>query len=120
MPAGKSCPNCGAPFDLGVDQCPYCGTIYFDLSCIDFTKDQPIFLKIRMNINGRNATVTQRVLPTLECISLEMERREYQRIGSPFKSFTTATPVVTTDISFKTIYSKNGEAVRVVFDDERT
>ena len=120
MPEGKNCPNCGAPFDLGVDMCPYCGTIYFDLSCIDFTKNQPMFLKIRVVVNGRKATITQRVRPVLNDIKMTMESYEYQRIGSPFKTRSQATPVVTTDITFESVYTKDGGAAQIVFDDERT
>jgi hypothetical protein len=116
MPVGKNCPNCGAPFDLGVDQCPYCGTIYFDMSCVDFTKTEPIFLKIRMVVNGRKATITQRVRPQLNEIKMTCERKEYQHIGSPFSTFIQATPVVTMDITFESVYVRNGDAYQITFD----
>lgn len=33
-----NCPNCGAPFEIETHKCPYCGTSYFDMGCIDFEK----------------------------------------------------------------------------------
>lgn len=45
----RNCPNCGAPYDINVDTCPYCKTSYFDLSAIDITKKEPFYLKIRVD-----------------------------------------------------------------------
>ena len=42
----KNCPNCGAVIELEHNKCPYCNTLYFDLSQIDFDNKTPIFLKI--------------------------------------------------------------------------
>jgi len=33
--ANRNCPNCAAPYDAALNKCPYCGTSYFDMSCID-------------------------------------------------------------------------------------
>ena len=32
-PNRNTCPNCGAPFEES-NKCPFCGTIYYDFSCI--------------------------------------------------------------------------------------
>lgn len=37
----KNCPNCGAPYDIQLNKCPYCGTSYFDLSALDLTNREP-------------------------------------------------------------------------------
>jgi hypothetical protein len=58
----KNCPNCGAPFQLESDKCPYCGTLYYDLSAIDFESQKPIFLKFRAN----GMEVVQKCIPTFE------------------------------------------------------
>ena len=33
----KNCPNCGSPYNSLLNACPYCGTVYFDLTSIDLT-----------------------------------------------------------------------------------
>ena len=61
----RNCVNCGAPIDIDVDRCPYCKTSYFDMTAIDFSKPEPVALKIR---NG-NMVITQLVRPV--CGSME-------------------------------------------------
>ena len=118
MPTGKNCPNCGAPFDLGVDQCPFCGTIYFDMSCIDFTKEQPIFLKIKTHLSdGRPATITQRVLPRLEEIKVEINTARYQTVGSTMIKRKMLPPTIQTNISFESIEMANGDIARMTFEE---
>lgn len=46
--ASKNCPNCAAPYDVGLNKCPYCGTSYFDMSCIDINSLEPFYLKLKM------------------------------------------------------------------------
>ena len=43
----KNCPNCGAPYDIALDKCPYCSTSYFDMSAMDINNQQPFYLKLR-------------------------------------------------------------------------
>lgn len=43
----KNCPNCGAPYDVVLDKCPYCSTSYFDMSVMDINSQQPFYLKLR-------------------------------------------------------------------------
>ena len=74
MPTGKNCPNCGAPYDLDQDKCPYCDTLYFDLSAIDFTDDKPLFLKVKTVMSGRPATMTIKVVPELGGMELSCNR----------------------------------------------
>lgn len=66
---GRNCPNCGAPFDVGSDKCPYCGTLYYDLTAIDFTRNAPIFLKLKID----GAEITQKCLPFCDGIDFEYE-----------------------------------------------
>jgi len=53
------CPSCAAPLEIGEVKCPYCGTIYYDLSTIDFDSQEPIYLTIRKG----GYLITQKVLP---------------------------------------------------------
>lgn len=62
----RNCPNCGAPYDINEYKCPYCGTLYLDLSMIDFDNQTPLFLSIRQH----GMIITQKVLP--QTVVLEM------------------------------------------------
>ncbi len=42
-----NCPNCGAP--IASEQCPYCGTLFYDFSAIEIGR--PCFLKIKYDNN---------------------------------------------------------------------
>ena len=59
MKKHTNCPNCGAPLEIGKVKCPYCGTIYYDISAIDFDSGEPIFLTVKIN----NMLITQKVKP---------------------------------------------------------
>ena len=61
MKQKTNCPNCSAPLEIGEIKCPYCGTIYYDLSAIDFDAHEPIFLTIKYN----NMIITQKAIPQL-------------------------------------------------------
>ena len=71
----KNCPNCGAPFELNKYKCPYCGTLYLDLSMIDFDDRTPIFLSIKRN----GYLITQKVLP--QTADFEMTSDEVYAVG---------------------------------------
>lgn len=55
----RNCPNCGAPYELDTYRCPYCATLYYDMSAIDMDHKEPFYMKIRVN----GATITQLVVP---------------------------------------------------------
>ena len=65
---GKNCPNCGAVYTLEDVECPYCGTLYYDLSAIDFTENKPVFLKFRIPYGNTYADMTQCAIPMLDKI----------------------------------------------------
>ena len=69
----RNCPNCGAPYDIDVNKCPYCGTSYFDMSSLDFTNGEPFYLKFKINMGGRDAFVTQLVVPRIDSIDFSSE-----------------------------------------------
>ena len=54
-----NCPNCGAPYETLQYKCPYCGTLYLDLSMINFDEKEPFFLTIKTN----GMLLTQKVIP---------------------------------------------------------
>ena len=55
----RNCCNCGAPLELGNYRCSYCGTLYLDLSMINFDNNEPFFLTIKKD----NQLITQKVRP---------------------------------------------------------
>ena len=55
----RNCPNCGSPYELNEYKCPYCGTLYLDLSMINFDNNEPFFLTIKKD----NQLITQKVRP---------------------------------------------------------
>lgn len=78
MAIGKNCPNCGAVYEVEKNKCPYCGTSYFDMSAIDFTTNEPIYLKIRITLNGREVFLTQKVRPRLGRIEITSNCTDYR------------------------------------------
>ena len=71
--SNKNCINCGAPFNIELNKCPYCGTSYFDMSCLDLDSGKPFVLKIKTKINGKNCFITQMVRP-LNNLSIEVSQ----------------------------------------------
>lgn len=103
MKQKTNCPNCGAPYDYGINKCPYCGTIYFDLSVIDFDSKTPIFLTIKKD----GYLITQKAIPV--CGDLEVvSNRTYayggrgERVASFVDSMT-----LTTNVTFEGVANEN-------------
>ena len=56
---GRNCPNCGAPLEIGRDNCAYCGTYYFDISCIPI--HEPFFLRLNVGTREHPMIICQKV-----------------------------------------------------------
>lgn len=112
MPKGKNCPNCGAPYDPALNKCPYCGTIYFDMSCIDFIDSEPVYLKFKMLWGGKPVSVTQLVRPRLNNIHSEVDSVEMCHRGRPVARCCKALSVVT-EIEFQALEDKDGRLMTV-------
>lgn len=115
MPAGKNCPNCGAPYDPALNKCPYCGTIYFDLSCLDLTSHDPIYLKLKQQIrdhsgDSHDMVVTQKCIPQLGDAEVHMEQDcTYCTNYFPQKLVSIRNDMVlTTNLSFRAVPDKHG------------
>ena len=65
----RNCPNCGAPYEIGLDKCPYCGTIYYDMSAINFDEKEPIFLTLKKD----GYLITLKAVPDLGEITLQQD-----------------------------------------------
>ena len=105
----RNCPNCGAPYQIDLNQCPYCGTSYFDMSAIDFTNGEPFYLKFKVNMGGRECYITQLVRPRIESMEFSSDSVEARDVmGNRVCSFVQR-QTVTTNISFESIPDKKGK-----------
>ena len=111
----RNCPNCGAPYDVQLNKCPYCGTSYFDLSSLDLTNREPFYLKIKANIGGKDCYITQFVRPNCE-MEIEVERNDMYATGglgnTKLIAFQTA-PSLKTKLSFEAIKMTKKELMTV-------
>jgi len=102
----SNCPNCGAPYDISLNKCPYCGTSYYDLSALDLTAREPFYLKIKTEMNGQPCYITQlvRYKPDMS-IEISSETVDcYNSFGCPISTFTRS-QTMTTNISFEAVSS---------------
>lgn len=105
MPNNKNCPNCGAPYNIELNKCPYCHTSYYDLSALDFTSNEPFYLKIKTTINGKPCYITQLVRPVTSGLSMTFNSCStdvYDCMGSKlFTSYSGRT--LSTNIEFEAV-----------------
>ena len=116
----RNCPNCAAPYDVQLNKCPYCGTSYFDLSSLDLTNKEPFYLKIKVNIGGKDCYITQFVLPNCE-MEIEVEHNNTYVTGglrnTKLTAFQTA-PSLKTKLSFETIKMVKEELMTIEMIEE--
>lgn len=114
-----NCPNCAAPIDPELNKCPYCGTTYFDMSCIDFENEKPFYLKIKTKWNNTDCYITQFVKPKLTTIEQSYTTQEVHRgKGNPAIAKWTSESQLTTNVSFSGIPFGNNELMRVEIKNE--
>lgn len=114
-----NCPNCAAPIDPELNKCPYCGTTYFDMSCIDFENEKPFYLKIKTKWNGIDCYITQFVKPKLTTIEQSCSIKEFRSgKGNPLIMSSVVEKGLTTNVSFSGIPFGNNELMRVEIRNE--
>lgn len=117
----RNCPNCAAPYDMEFNKCPYCGTSYYDLSALDFTTNEPFYLKIKTEMNGMPCYITQLVRPKAD-MSIDFSSDTvdvYGQYGEIMRTFTNSY-TMTTNISFEAVTSpthKNLCTIEVISDE---
>lgn len=111
---GKNCPNCGAVYTLEDIECPYCGTLYYDLSAIDFTENKPVFLKFRIPYGNTYADMTQCAIPMLDKVEVNYEYTDaVDCLGTVVKRFRTG-QTATTNVQFHAVpYGKNNNLYEI-------
>ena len=109
----RNCPNCGAPYDVHLSKCPYCGTSYFDMSALDFNDQEPFYLKIRYG----DMTITQLVVPCFNDMSIESSSDYvdiYSGVGNAKLTRYCRSHNIKTNISFQAVDSGNGHLCEIV------
>lgn len=99
MAEHKNCPNCAAPYDPALSKCPYCGTVYFDMSVIDFDHHEPFWLKIRVH----GCEITQFVVPEMGEMRINHDTTYLCDGFGQHLAMLSGPPDVTTDISFHAV-----------------
>ncbi len=112
-----NCPNCGAPYDVELNKCPYCGTNYFDLSFIDFDTVEPFYIKIKKTLKDKNreypGILTIRVLPEIMETQIEQEKCYATGFGNTKLASFTRTSNVFLNLGFKSVPDKKGEIMKL-------
>lgn len=104
--SNRNCPNCGAPYEVNLNKCPFCGTSYYDLSALDFTSREPFYLKIKTEMNGMPCYITQLVRPRADMsIEFGSETNDvYDSLGNRIYTYTRGS-TMTTNITFDAVTS---------------
>lgn len=93
---GKTnCPNCGAP--ISSEKCPYCGTVFYDFSCIDFM--EPTYIKIKHN----GEIIMCKAIARHAGISCVPEFRTVTRIGDAMPVYQRVYDTATINLEFDVI-----------------
>lgn len=93
----KNCPNCGAPLDENYFKCPYCGTLYYDLTALDdsvpcFIKFNTIYGELTMFARPelKNIDITEDIIDYTDNMEMyELLRSRSCDIGVIFHAMTT-------------------------------
>ena len=100
----RNCPNCAAPYNIELNKCPYCGTSYYDLSALDLMAREPFYLKIKVEMNGKECYITQLVKPRMD-MSMDFSSDGvdyYDGIGNRLAAYTRSKGL-TTNLSFEAV-----------------
>lgn len=100
------------------NKCPYCGTSYYDMSALNFESSEPFYLKIKTNINGKSAYITQLVEPYLDAMSIDFSTDYTTAYGGYGLWQMCSNQTLNTNISFRAIPMKNNNLCIVEVEDE--
>ena len=111
----RNCPNCAAPLSAEEIKCPYCGTSYIDMSCIDLENHEPFYLKI--NMHGYQVVTMVRPVTANMTVSCGTQYAYGGRGMEKFISFQDE-PEVNIDISFSGIPNSKNHIVTYIKDNK--
>lgn len=100
----RNCPNCGAPYKIELNTCPYCGTSYFDMSAMDIGEGRPFYLKLKIG----NKIFTSKVIaePDIQINFYEDTYSTYGRYGEVRRIAVNRN--IDIDMRFKSVYDPKG------------
>lgn len=100
----RNCPNCGAPYNMELSTCPYCGTSYFDMSAMDINEGHPFYLKLKMG----DMVFTSKVVvePDVQMNFSEDSRSFIGRNGNEIGRVI-VNRYIDIDMRFKSVYDPN-------------
>ena len=113
--ANRNCPNCAAPYDAALNKCPYCGTSYFDMSCIDINSSEPFYLKVR---SGDMTFMSKVVVKQDVSITISKDVADVTNEYGDIVGRTVEGQSVDIDIGFKSVVDGKDAALYTVFIDE--
>ena len=99
-----NCPNCGAVIDPQEHKCLYCGTSYFDLTCVDLYTEDPFYLKLKVKINDRFYYITQLVKSSNASIEMSNDYATISTKGDFTLGGICTNTSITTHLAFDSIY----------------
>lgn len=111
-----NCPNCGAVIDYELHKCPYCGTSYFDMSCVDLESGEPIYLKIKTKLGDYTAYITQLIIPKTVDIKYAENLHTACNRGAPIMIAKEKT--IQTSIAFEAFHTFGDKPVTICFEKE--
>lgn len=85
----RNCPNCGAPYEVKLNKCPYCGTSYFDMSCLDMDGHTPCYIKVKTMVGSKEAYVTLKAIPRMGDIEITTDTKDIPFYDGVIKKFVT-------------------------------
>ena len=99
----RNCPNCGAPYNVELSTCPYCGTSYFDMSAIDINEGRPFYLKLKID----NKIFTSKVIAEPD-ITVNFYEDTYSALGRYGEvGRVVVNSNIDIDMRFKSVYDPN-------------
>ena len=109
--ASKNCPNCAAPYDVSLNKCPYCGTSYFDMSCIDIDSLEPFYLKIRTG----GLVITAKVIASMDgAVEVSSDYTYFELWNSSVHSILNSRHA-DFDLHFRTVSDPNGKDEKLFY-----
>lgn len=96
-----NCINCGAAKEVTEIKCPFCGTVYLDMTTIDFFGHTPVILKLQGS--GKSEPVIVKAIPTMGRFDINYQTAGYCPPGimGVNRYFHTARPDIDINIDFK-------------------
>lgn len=96
-----NCINCGAAKEVTEIKCPFCGTVYLDMTTIDFFGHTPVILKLQGP--GKSKPVIVKAIPTMGRFDINYQTAGYCPPGimDVNRYFHKARPDIDINIDFK-------------------